>query len=237
MFEGIDVSKYQGTINWEQVKASGIDFAMIRVGYATVEDPMFQENITNAVNAGIDCGVYLYSYAVKPEQAVAEAQFVLNAIEPYTLRYPVAFDVENKSQSLLSNEALAEVCNAFLSTVQDANYYAILYSTANWLETRLNVPLLNPYDRWVANVGVPKPSYTGEYGMWQYSWKGRVNGISVNVDLDRAYKDYSAIIQQAGLNNPDNGRDYKQMYLSLKTKYDQLTEKLSDLAGEYPPAS
>ena len=204
--KGIDVSKYQGNIDWQAVKNDGIQFAMIRAGYVTngkmVVDECFHTNMTGAVSAGVDVGVYIYSYATNVEQAKLEADLLLKEIAPYKgkITYPIAWDIEDeKWQGGLSNETRTQMAKAFCEAIEAAGYYVSIYANLNWVQNKLNWAELTAYDLWLAQWA-EKPTDKYAFGMWQYSNKGSVAGISGRVDMNEAYKDYPAIIRAAGLN-------------------------------------
>lgn len=203
VYKGIDVSKHQGTINWTKVKNAGIDFVMIRAGYgkcADQVDPKFKENITGAQSAGIDCGVYWYSYALNTSDALQEATLCYNTIKNYKLTYPVAFDIEDPTQMNLTTTQISNIIKVFCDYLEYKKYYVSVYSFASMLNTKMNPSVLSAYDIWVAHINTSKPNYSGSYGMWQYSHTGRVNGISGDVDLDYAYKNYPGMIKGWKLN-------------------------------------
>ena len=186
---GIDVSKHQGVIDWQKVKAAGIEFAIVRAGYGMYEnqvDSRFAENMAGAKAAGIPVGVYWYSYAVSISEAIREAEACIKTIEPYQSQIvlPVAYDWEDKTQGAMTADTTAACCKAFLDRIAAAGYRPMLYSFSNWLETRLQDPRLDEFPRWVAHVGVEKPVCSKPYLMWQYSHTGTVSGISGNVDLN-----------------------------------------------------
>lgn len=219
---GIDVSYAQGAINWAKVKDS-VDFAMIRAtasyphGTAGGVDLQWPNNIRGATAAGMPIGAYHYLYATTPEEAAIEAEHFLRTISGYRFAYPVALDLEEPDQ--VGNQTMPglpvaeqmDLVDAFLRPVEAAGYYAVLYTSASVLN-RLAASCrdrLARYDIWVAHVGVDKPGCSTPYGMWQYSWKGRVPGIrddlpdsspGRDVDMDFAYRDYPSIIKGAGLN-------------------------------------
>ena len=203
-FPGIDVSTFQGIINWSQVKADGVRFAMIRSSYGW-EDPdrqtdaRFRENVEGAKQAGIPVGAYHYSYATNVEQAEKEAEFFLNIIAGSTFEYPVALDMEDASQRGLPRETLTDIAYTFLSRVEEAGYYVMLYANLDWLVNRLDMDRLSRFDVWLAQWS-SDPTYTGSFGIWQYTSNGRVNGISPQVDRDISYRDYPTLIREAGLN-------------------------------------
>lgn len=211
---GIDVSYAQGANDWAKIKAAGVDFAMIRSGRRSQsgdlgEDTHFARNVQGAVAAGMDIGLYFYSSAKSVQEAEEEADFVLAQLAKYpeTFTYPIAYDMEvdytnfdNQSKAL--NTSIAK---AFLSKIEAAGYYAMLYTFKSFAESNLNMSELSDYDFWLAHVGnggaaKTSTSYTGPYGIWQYSWKGSINGISGDVDENYAYQDYAAIIKAVGLN-------------------------------------
>lgn len=201
-YKGIDVSKWQGTIDWNKVKASGIDFAIIRCSYGKENnqvDPCFKANVQAAQAAGIKVGVYHYTYAVSVAEAKQEAALVLNTIKGYKLDYPVAFDIEDNSLTHLGSRTLTDITKAFCSTVESAGYYVSIYANLNWLQNYLIWDEIKRYDIWFAQW-VDKPTDKFTYGIWQYASDGVVSGIQGRVDVDKSFKDYSSIIRQSGLN-------------------------------------
>lgn len=199
--KGIDVSVWQGVIDWKKVKESGVKFALIRSSVGDRVDKMFEYNITEASKAGIKVGVYHYCYAMTVEEAREEAKHFLETIKPYKIDYPVMFDFEDNSQINLGRDKLTEIAEAFLSEVKNAGYYPMIYSYKNWLENLLDMEKLSEYEVAVAEWNVPSTSYTGNYGIWQYSCKGIISGIEGDVDLDICYKDYAKIIKDGGYNH------------------------------------
>lgn len=194
---GIDVSKWQGDINWNDVKSDGIDYAIIRAGYgklASQKDPKFDTNMVNAEKAGIKRGVYWYSYATTVEEAYQEAEACYQVIKDYNFEYPLCFDIEEDSQRNLSTATVSAIIDAFCSSMSKKGYYVSIYSYASFLNTKVYSNVLNKYDIWVAHFNVSAPSFSSPYGIWQYSSTGKVKGISGNVDMDYAYKDYPTII-------------------------------------------
>lgn len=201
--KGMDISRYQGTVDFEKVKKSGIEFVMIRAGYGwenrnVQTDQNFRRNYTGAVKAGLPCGAYHYSYAKTPHDAELEADFFLSIVKGCKFAYPVAFDLEDTSQANLGRKTLTEIAAAFCGKVERAGYYVCLYTNPDWLKNRLDRKQLNRFDLWLAHYA-QKPGVDG-IGMWQYSSTGRVNGVSGRVDLDIAYRDYPAIMASKGLN-------------------------------------
>ena len=223
--KGIDVSKWQGTIDWLKVKNEGIKFAIIREGYGKKNpnqvDKKFKENIINAQNVGIYTGVYHYSYADSIEDAINEAHFCIENIKGYKLDYPVVFDIEDKEILKLSNRTRTDICKAFCETIENAGYYAMIYANPNWLKNYLySNELLYRFDLWLAHWNVNYPSYS--CGIWQYSEKGRINGINGNVDLNISYKNYYEIIRSKGLNGFNVNSENKNYFEYKVQKGDTL---------------
>lgn len=204
LIQGIDVSHHNGDINWTKVKNSGIKFAMIRTGYGIASDTQidkkFKQNIESAKTAGIDVGVYHYSYATSSSEAVKEAKFCLQIVADYELDYPVCYDIEDSSILKYNKQTKTDMCISFCDTIEMSGYYAMIYANPDWLNNHLySDQLLNRYDLWLAQWETDKPSIT--CGIWQRSEKGKVDGINGYVDLDVAYKDYKSLIEKSGLNN------------------------------------
>lgn len=200
---GIDVSHHQGDIDFSKVKASGTGFAMIRAGYgwenqSEQTDRKFSQNYKMATGVGLPCGSYHYSYATTPQEAEQEADFFLKIVKGCKFAYPVAFDLEDKSQANLGRDRLTDIAIAFCDRVEKAGYYVCVYSNLDWIRNRLDMERLKRFDLWFARYN-EKPGYEG-MGMWQYSSTGKVDGISTNVDMNIAYKDYPAIMKAKGLN-------------------------------------
>lgn len=196
---GIDVSKWQGKIDWKKVKASGIEFAMIRIGHGDngngiTMDSYFRENINAAYNAGIKVGIFFYSYAKNVQQAKAEADYVITNLKPYKNKivYPVAYDLEDKSQAGLGRTMLTNMVVAFLNIIKNNGYKPAFYTNLDWIRNRLDMSQLEDFDLWLAQWA-PRPTYDYPPTIWQYSSTGKVNGIQGNVDLNYGFFDYYAI--------------------------------------------
>lgn len=199
-YKGIDVSKHQGKIDWTKVKAAGVQFAMLRAGYGRYDnqkDEQFEANYKGATAAGIPVGAYHYSYATTAEQAKQEAEVFLGWIKGKNLTYPVAFDIEDKKQANLGVSLISDIIRAFCEAVEAAGYYVVVYANKDWLTNRIDADCKSRYDIWLAQW-TSKPTYTGSYGMWQYTSDGAVDGIEGRVDMNIAYKDYPAIIAGMG---------------------------------------
>lgn len=205
--QGIDVSKHNGAVNWGQVAASGIKFTFIKVGSTNSGiDPQFAANITGAQAAGLKTGVYLYSYATTPEQAVNEANLVLQWIEPYTVNFPIVFDIEDKCHKNLSDQQLIDIINGFCTTIDGAGYYPVVYSSKNMFVQKLAI---TGWDKWVAQYN-SSCEYNNNVCFWQYSSHGSVNGVSGRVDVNYQYKDYSQLIIPEGfIEHNGNVRFYR----------------------------
>lgn len=187
---GMDVSYWQGLINWERVKADDIDFAILRCGYVKTlgrpqVDQQWKRNAQECERLGIPYGVYIYSYAKTVEAAKAEADHVINTLKGFSPTYPVYFDLEEKSLESTSNRMLlANVASAFCDKIAAAGYTPGIYANTNWWNNYLTDPVFDQWERWVAQYN-SKCSYTrGSYRLWQCSASGKVDGIVGNVDLD-----------------------------------------------------
>ena len=192
---GIDVSHHNGKIDWEKVKNSGIGFAIIRVGYGqdiqSQDDKMFEYNITECERLGIPYGVYIYSYALNVEQAKSEAEHVLRLIKGHNPEYGIWYDLEDDDYKLQngmpSNKTFIEIAETFCEKIKSNGYKNVgIYANLYWLDYKINSSRLDKYDKWVAQWG-DKCTYEKEYVMWQYTDKGKVDGIEGNVDLNRYY--------------------------------------------------
>lgn len=201
--QGIDVSVYQGDVDWEAVRASGIDYVILRVGTGKGKDVNFENNYIGAKQAGLDVGCYYYTYATSIEGAEADAIKVLSWIEGKQFEYPIYYDIESNSQTLTATEHATEMCITFIDVLSQNGWYAGVYCNEEWLVAYLDRELLMQvteiwYARWTSS-GEPDRDYA-QYGMWQYTDSGRCNGIDGYVDRDVCYKDYPTIIKSGGYN-------------------------------------
>ena len=192
---GIDVSKWNGNIDWNAVKNSGVSYAIIRCGYrgsstgALIEDPMFRSNIKGAKAAGIKVGVYFFCQAVNEVEAVEEASMAVSLASGYGLDLPIFLDVESSGGrgDSISRDTRTAVCKAFCQTVQNSGYSAGIYANKTWFNEKINTGSLTSYKIWLAQYA-STPTYTAtRYDIWQYSSKGKVSGISGNVDMNIKY--------------------------------------------------
>lgn len=196
--KGIDVSKYQGTIDWAKVKSSGVEYAIIRCGYRGYEsgtitqDSTFDTYARGALANNIAIGAYFYTQATTKEEAEEEADFVISCLKPYNATYPICLDVEDASgdgarQDALSNEELTDVVIAFCERVKEAGYTPMIYSNSRYFAGRLDMERLDEYDKWYA-MYADTPYIPYEIAMWQYSSSGQVDGISSSVDMNISFK-------------------------------------------------
>lgn len=203
VIKGIDVSVYQADIDWKKVKKAGIDFAFIRVAYrgygsgTIVNDLNYEKNITGAIAAGVDVGVYIYSQATTVAEAIEEARHTISLIEDYDINLPIVMDFEYAStssglggrlyQAKLSKSEATEICNAFCQTTEAMGYTGIVYANRSMLEAQVYASqIANQYDIWLANY-VNQTGYKGDYSYWQYTSTGSVKGIDGNVDRNYRY--------------------------------------------------
>lgn len=203
--KGIDVSHHQGKIDWQTVKNSGIDFAIVRVGYSNRNgkgglnfDKRYDYNISQCNKLGIPVGVYIYCYDTTPEAATITTKALMKVVKRYRLEYPVIYDIEYDNEKLPKAVNTA-IVNAAMKVIEAENYYGMVYASKDFFINHLNMADLKGTDKWEAaysrvDTGVVNNS------MWQYSSKGTIPGITGSVDLDYSYKDYPSIIRKAGLN-------------------------------------
>lgn len=191
---GIDISKWQGDVDFNALKESGVEFVIIRVGTSSgingenLVDSKFEQNINGANKAGIPVGVYFYSYANSEDRAISDALWVLEQIKDYKVDLPIAFDWENWSfynEFNLSFFGLSNMADSFVKTVRDAGYEGMLYSSKNYLE---DIWFKGDYPVWLAHY-TTKTNYEGDYEFWQLCNNGRVAGINGDVDINIRYLD------------------------------------------------
>ncbi len=194
---GIDVSKWNGTIDWNAVRNSGVSYVIIRCGYRgsskgnLIQDSKFKENIKGATNAGLKVGVYFFSQAIDKSEAIEEASMVLECIKGYTISYPVFLDVEPSGgrADSLDKATRTEICKTFCETIKQYGYTPGIYANKNWMEKKIDMSALNNYKIWLAQYA-SEPTYQGRYDMWQYKDTGKINGVKGNVDLNMSYLGY-----------------------------------------------
>jgi len=196
--KGIDVSKYQGDIDWTKVKNSNVEYAFLRTGYRSygtgiiTDDTAFKQNIVGASNAGIGVGVYFYSQAINTAEAVEEAQYILDQIKGYNVNYPIVIDVEEIlndtfRQQNLTSEELTNICIAFCEKIKSAGYTPMIYSNLKYYVAKLNLDKLTAYEKWYASYDTSL-YFPYDISIWQYSQSGTVEGITGKVDLNISFK-------------------------------------------------
>jgi len=196
--KGIDVSAYQGNIDWTKVKNSNVEYAFLRTGYRgygtglIVTDTAFKQNIQGASNAGIGVGVYFYSQAINTTEAIEEAQTVLDLIKGYNVNYPIVIDVEEIlndtfRQQNLTTEELTDICIAFCEKIKSAGYTPMIYSNLKYYVGKLNLTRLTSYEKWYASYDTSL-YFPYEISIWQYSQSGTIDGIAGKVDLNISFR-------------------------------------------------
>ncbi len=202
---GIDMSQWQGNVNWKKIKSAGVDFVMLRIGYgkgrygasSCTIDPKFQSYMNGAKNVGIPIGIYFYSYATTPKQAQQEAEFVIENIQGIDIEFPIAYDIEDASiLEKTDNETRTEMARTFMETIAAAGYTPMFYCNQNWYDNYLDSEKLSEYEFWFARYTYIEPDRNNyDYGMWQATSTQKMSGITENtVDLNFLYKDYFDIV-------------------------------------------
>lgn len=199
--KGIDVSKYQGEIDWEKVAEDDVEYAFIRLGIRgytkgeILEDENFEDNIKGARRNNIDVGIYFFSQATSVAEAEEEAQYVLDAIEPYRVAYPVVIDVEavsntNARTKELTKQERTQYCIAFCEKIKNAGYKPMIYGNLKSFMLLLDLEELEEYDKWFAYYD-EEMYYPYDFKIWQYTDTGKVDGIDTDVDLNISFEDLS----------------------------------------------
>ncbi|MBP5385322.1 MAG: Ig-like domain-containing protein [Lachnospiraceae bacterium] len=196
---GIDVSKYQPSINWTSVKNSGVSFVIIRCGYrgsstgVLIQDPYFVSHIKGAKAAGLKVGVYFFTTALTEAEAIEEASMCAYLCSGYGINYPVFMDCESSNRpgyNGLSASQRTQIIQAFCNTLKSAGYTPGVYANKTWLTEKMNASALSGYKIWLAQYNAAGPTYNGRYDLWQYTSRGSVSGISGNVDMNQSYLGY-----------------------------------------------
>ena len=228
--QGIDVSEHQGRIDWDAVKASGIDFAILRVGFGAPSwggrvDYQFNRNISECERLGIPYGVYIYSYAFDNQQAADEASMVINCLSGHNPRLPVYYDLEDNS--IIANgrqTGIASRAQVFCNRISAAGYEPGIYANLNWFNNILTDSVFksSSWDHWIAQYN-SQCDYTGNYSFWQYKSNGKVPGINGNVDMNYAYVDVSLyhwqLIDSTWYYAASNGKSYTGWLFQSGTWY------------------
>lgn len=198
---GIDVSKYQGEIDWTRVQAAGVQFAILRAGYRGYEtgvlmpDEYFQQYLDGASAVGMPLGVYFFSQATNADEAREEADYVINMLAGYNIQYPIAFDMEELTTSPYRTENLTateitDIALAFCARVEERGYKPMVYGNVSWMLARMELHRLDGIDKWFAQYR-PQPYYPYDFTIWQYTHKGTIDGIEGEVDLNISFTDYT----------------------------------------------
>lgn len=201
--KGIDISRWQGSINWSKLKETGISFVIIKAG-SKEKDPYFEEHYAGAKSVGLNVGCYIRTYAGSVAEAKDDANNVLSWISGKQFEYPVYYDIEETFQTELGKNTVTNMCMEFCDTMAANGYYPGVYSSSYWFNNYMNVDTIGAkYDLWLARWTYDTDSasdFSKDYGLWQYSDSGHLDGISEVVDLDVALKNYPKIIRSASLN-------------------------------------
>lgn len=205
---GVDISTWQGhDVDFKKIKSAGYSFVILRAGFATTKDDTFEENYTRAKAAGLDVGVYLYSYADNVEEARGEAAALKTWLSGKTLEYPVYYDLEEPTiHAPMSVETLSDIAMAFMDVMAEDGWLTGLYSCKSWLDAKLDTArLCARYECWMAlylssGTSDKYDTYDGYCGMWQFSCSGSVDGIPGDVDMNVCFKDYPTICKKYGFN-------------------------------------
>lgn len=195
--KGIDISKYQTGVDYKKVKADGVEFAILRIGYTgygtgklQAKDTLFETHYKGCKDVGIHVGGYFFGRGVSAEEGKKEAEYVLSLIKGKTFEYPIFYDTEDTYYQAKATKAQnTAACKAFCDTIKAAGYKTGIYASKSWFTDRLNDNELKAYDHWVAQY-YNKCTYAGDYIMWQYTSSGKVIGINGNVDMNWCYKNY-----------------------------------------------
>ena len=242
---GIDVARYQGTVDWQEVAASGVDFAMVRLGYrgltdgVITEDPNARYNLQEAAKYGIHLGAYFFSTAITEEEAKEEAAWVAQLLSQYPITYPVAYNCESfrdpeNRHSHLSVRERTDIALVFLKALEKQGYEAMFYASKNemeedflWEVSRIE----EDYKVWVAQYPefpypeTPSSSYSRPHRMWQYSREGEVAGISAPVDLDIAYFGYSQAAEPKNPEPPEPASPDPEAMMTFEEVWEHVTAK------------
>ena len=240
---GIDVSRYQGSINWPQVAAGGQQFAIIRLGSSNngglYVDPYFLQNVNGAHAAGLRVGAYYYTYARSQSAVADELSLFLNVLEGLQLEYPVFVDVEDSSLTSVGRAQLTNLVRYAMDILYQRGWYAGWYSYTNFILSYLNAAELAEYPLWLADYR-SQPGYTGTYSMWQYSATGKVNGVNGACDLNYSYQDFLPAIRAGNFNGyGSSGPDMEPVdgtqliVFGAQTEY-FYTANFNDVVGYLP---
>ena len=236
---GIDVSQWQGDFNFQQAKSEGVEFAIIRSGYAETKDPYFESNYSKAKSVGLPVGAYHYSYATNEAEALAEAKFVESTLSGKQFELPIYFDVEDKVQKALSKSQVSGLTRTFVKYLESKGYFVGVYSSKSFIENYLEDDIKNNTAMWVAQWN-DELTYTGQAGMWQFG--GETNLIRSTqicgqiVDQNYMLVDYPTLIKEKGKNGYGSGTTNTNTQTStpiVKTYTVVSGDNLSSIASRF----
>ena len=197
VFKGIDISKYQEKVDWDTV-AENNHFVIIRAGYGLGHiDDYYETHYENAKSHGLKVGAYWFAYATSKSVAQQEANYAVQALQGKQFEWPIYYDIEDKS--IFNAKVQNDIAKAFCEILEANKFFCGIYSGASHLNHNFDDEVKTKFTIWVAHWGVEKPSYTGEYGVWQYK-VGTEPGVSGRCDLDKGYIDFEPIMKEKGLN-------------------------------------
>lgn len=236
-FKGIDVSGFQGKIDFRKVKESGVEFVIVKAGYSTSTVETWETNFANAKNSGMKVGAYWYSYAQSIDDGIKEAKAFIKALKGKQLDFPVYLDLEERSQFDKGKAFCTELVEAFCGELEKAGYYAGVYCSTYWYTNFVEERVREKRPAWIADYR-GKCYYTGTYGIWQYD-AAYVPGVQYDCDRDWGYVDYSVYIKENGLNGypkketpPEDNKNVDELALEVingkwgngEERYRRLTE-------------
>lgn len=219
VLKGIDVSGWQGRIDFKKVKESGVDFVIVKAGFSRSTVETWETNFANAKNNGLKVGAYWYSYALTVEQGIEEAKAFIAALKGKQLDFPVYLDLEEKNQFDKGKSFCTQLVEAFCGELEKAGYYAGVYCSTYWFTNFVDEEVREKRPVWIADYG-KKCGYKGKYGIWQYG-SATVSGVQYECDVDKGYEDYSDYIKSNGLNGYP-----KTSVIPLKKSVDELAREV-----------
>lgn len=239
--KGLDISSYQNGINFDTIKNAGINFLILRAGFtgwgtgiSYNKDKCFEDFYSKAKQRDINVGAYWYSCANTKEKGIAEAKYMYeNCLKGKQFEFPIYIDVEDTHHQVGNKRGVTDAIIGFCEYLENLGYYVGIYaSDISGFKDKMYINELNAYDKWVARYG-SKPNYVTNYGIWQSSSNGRINGYSGNLDIDESYKDYPNIIKSNGLNGYDRGTvmPTPQQTPSLKSNEEIANEVITGIWG------
>lgn len=239
--KGLDISSYQNGINFDTIKNAGINFLILRAGFtgwgtgiSYNKDKCFEEFYSKAKQRDINVGAYWYSCANTKEKGIAEARYMYeNCLKGKQFEYPIYIDVEDMHHQVNNKRGVTDAIIGFCEYLENLGYYVGIYaSDISGFQDKMYLNELNAYDKWVARYG-SEPKYVKQYGIWQSTSSGRINGYNGNLDTNVAYKDYPSIIKSNGLNGYDHGTvmPTPQQTPSLKSNEEIVNEVITGIWG------